>query len=672
MTPHTPRHPAAARTAVLRRAAPAALLLTLVLTGCARRPAKDQPNLLFITLDTTRADRLGCYGYAPAFTPNLDSLAAAGVTFEDAQSCVPITLPSHCTLFTGLTPPEHGVRVNGENVLPETIPTLAEILAQAGYRTGAVLASPVVAAHYGLNRGFQHYDDTMPAADTSASALLDHDMQNAPYRIGENVASAAIAWLEEAVKSDQPWFLWAHFYDPHQPWNPHHDRFGEHFEHAYDAEVAYMDQQVGRILDFMGKKGLKEKTIVLAVGDHGEGLGDNGESSHCFFIYRATQHVPLIITRKGAFKAGTRVSATLSLADIMPTLLDLITHPSKPYRPAKDPRNTLLAAMKERSFARALQGEALASRTCYMESLWPWYMFRWAPLYGLATQNHKYILAPEQELYDRLADPGETNNLATLKPQLTDDLAIDLERLQASFTQPKTTLATISAEELRALHSLGYTGGGGGGLTNLPSSTTGLTDVKHVKPIITLQGTVRSALKSDIRGETTLADALRLIETAPETALFQVWLGAVYDARQDQTNALACFSEALRLAPDSVPAHNSLAIFHAMRGRLGMAIPHFEAAWLAKPDDPALRDNLVKALETLGIALARSGDNAHALECFKRVVYLRPDLPASHLHLGHALAGLGQKAEAEAAYGEALRLQPGYPAAAQALEGLHK
>lgn len=642
------------------------LLLTLVFSGCGRRPA-DTPNLLIITIDTTRADHLGCYGYTNALTPNLNGLADAGVVFDDAQSCVPITLPSHCTIFTGLTPPEHSVRVNGDSKLPATIPTLAEILTTAGYNTGAVVASPVLLRHYGLDRGFSHYDDTMP---DSTTPQLDHDAQHQPYRPAAEIATQALSWLKQAITQKRPWFLWTHFYDPHMPYADHSPILGNRFaDSPYDAEITYMDFHIGLILDFLGQHNLKENTIVVAVADHGEGLGDNGENSHCFFIYRATQHVPLIITRKGHFKPGLRIPATISLADLTPTLLELLPTPRRPY-PRGDSRNHTVTALRQRSFAPALNGAPLASRSCYIETVWPWFMFRWAPLYGLITEKHKYIRAPQPELYDRLTDPAETNNLATLDPRLTDDLALDLEAIEAAFTSVDRTAATISREELRALQSLGYTGGGGNTLSNVPNATIGLTDPKDVKPVITLQGKVRSLLGSSPAADNTLQGALQLIEIAPKTALFHTWIGAAYDARQDPTNALAHFTTALNLAPDSIPAHNAIAIFHAKRGQIGPAILHFEKAHLANPEDPSLRTNLAKALETLGIHLAKTGDNENAYECFIRIAYLLPDQPSSHLHLGHTLAGLHKTAEASAAYRKALTIDPAYTPALQALHSL--
>ncbi len=658
-----------------------ALLLPLLscccLCGCRRGgSAAARPNLLLITLDTTRADRLGCYGHEQALTPNLNGLAEAGVLFEDVQSCVPITLPSHATILTGLAPPEHGLRVNGEGRLPEDIPTLAEILRERGYRTGAVVASPVLARIHGLDRGFDHYDDRMPEAGASAPMRLrpDDDPQHAPYRPGSQVADAALAWLAAAAPAGDgaaPWFLWVHFYDPHLPGHWHREIFGERFRHQYDAEMAYMDLHIGRLFDFLGSRGLKERTLVVAVGDHGEGLGDNGEDSHCFFLYRATQHVPLIIAWKGRLDAGRRVPATLGLTDLAPTILDLLQVPPRPCRRRDDPRNDAVAAMRTRSFAPALHGSPVASRVCYMETLWPWYMFRWAPLFGIVNETHKYIRAPRPELYDRRADPRETDNLAAKEARLADEMAIGLETIEARFRRREAPGVTLAADQLRRLQSLGYTAGGASA-AGLPENLAALTDVKDVKPIIALQGSVRSRLTHSITDDSTLADCLRLVEVSPDTSLFRVWLGSIHGARGDVTNALAAFQEALRLAPGSAPAHNNLGILLARQNRLPEAIPHFEQAHLAKPDDPELRANLAKALETAGIALARAGHFKEALACFDRVVYLTPEAPSAYLHQGNARAGLGDREGAMAAYRKAIELQPGHPHATRALEYLRR
>jgi arylsulfatase A-like enzyme len=706
-----------------------AVLCALAGAGCRRSSesiarAPVRPNLLLLTLDTTRADRLGCYGYSNAVTPNLNGLAEAGVLFEDAQSSVPVTLPSHTTMLTGLQPPEHGVRVNGETALATNVPTLAEILRTRGYRTAAVVASPVLSRSYGLDRGFESYDDRMPEETGAAGSMrrqVGDDLQHAPYRPGLEVAEAAVAWLarttgihaaqpqpatrgaapsqaapssssqipavgrtdgsqpktgnrrpetrnqEPRAKNGTPWFLWVHLYDPHTPYYSHREIFGSHFQNPYDAEVAYMDLSIGRVFDYLGEAGLKEDTIVVAVGDHGEELGDNGVMGHGFFLYRATQRVPLIVTWKGKIKGGTRVASTLSLADLMPTVLDLMGIDPAVYRPTGDSRNDRLRKALGRSFAGALYGKPVPSRTCYMESLWPYYLLRWAPLFALANDSSKFIRAPIPELYDRRSDPFETNNLAVAQRRLADEIAIQLETVEKGMLLTSAISASLTAEDMRRLRSVGYAGGGQSTAQAATEDLTRLVDVKTVKPIISLQSDVRAALETDATNETTLTRCRELVRLCPETALFRTWLGAVYDARKDATNAEAAYLQALQLSSNAVHAHTGIALLYAHQNRMWEAIPHFEQAYLAKPYDAALRDNLALALGRTGIALAMSGHYEPARQCFERVVFLHPDSPNARLHLGNAWFGLGDREKARECYLHALRLQPGYESARRAV-----
>ena len=275
-----------------------------------------RPHLLLITLDTTRADRIGCYRYSKARTPVLDALAAAGVRCEHAYTVAPLTLPAHSSLFTGLYPVENGIRTNGRGRLDDAIPTLAEVLRRQGYDTSAFVGSFVLNGKFGLDRGYNTYDDDF-ASDYPTNDALHVE------RTGASVVDAALEWLK--APRSRPFFCWVHLFDPHSPYLAHADLFGDEFaERPYDAEIAYVDQQVGRLLEFLQRCGLESETLVVVVGDHGEGLGEHLEQTHSMMLYNSTMHVPLIFRHPTRLAGGRRLAANVSMVDISPTILDLL------------------------------------------------------------------------------------------------------------------------------------------------------------------------------------------------------------------------------------------------------------------------------------------------------------------------------------------------------------
>src|SRR5262245_58641206 len=290
--------------------------LALGLLGWREFLHSRRPNVLLITLDTTRADRLGCYGYAPALTPTLDALAAAGVLFERACTPAPLTLPSHASMMTGLYPREHGLITNGRGRLEENIPTLAEDLRDAGYDTAAFVGSVVLHSQFGLQRVLAAYDDDMTHTDPT-----EHGLHR--QRDGKRVVDSALAWLQQPRKS--PFFCWVHLYDPHAPYVAHADEFGDRFQnHPYDAEIAYVDRQIQRLVNHLEANRLWERTLVVVVGDHGESLGEHDEEEHSLTLYNSVLHVPCIWAGRGAAAVGRRVPQPVSLVDLRPTLLETV------------------------------------------------------------------------------------------------------------------------------------------------------------------------------------------------------------------------------------------------------------------------------------------------------------------------------------------------------------
>jgi arylsulfatase A-like enzyme len=290
--------------------------LALGLFGWRSLAVSPRPNVLLITLDTTRADRLGCYGYTPALTPAIDGLAARGVLFERAYTPAPLTLPSHASMMTGLFPPEHGLLVNGRGRLGENVSTLAEVFRDAGYDTAAFLGSFVLHSKFGLDRGFKEYDDDMTNTDPTEDGLHRQ-------RDGIWVVDSALAWLQK--RRTKPFFCWVHLYDAHAPYLAHTEDFGDRFaDSPYDGGIAYVDLQVQRLVNHLEGNGLTEQTLIVVVGDHGESLGEHDEKEHGLTLYGSVLRVPWIWAGPGATSAGRRVLQPVSLIDLRPTLLETV------------------------------------------------------------------------------------------------------------------------------------------------------------------------------------------------------------------------------------------------------------------------------------------------------------------------------------------------------------
>ena len=387
-------------------------------------PIEDLPDILLVTLDTTRADRIGAYGYDKALTETLDALAARGQRFDRAYSPLPLTIPSHATLFTGLYPPEHGIRSNGDAVLDAESTTLAERLKAAGYRTAASVAAFVTTRRFGFDQGFDvYYDDVKTSkdfwhAERPADAVIDDILR----------------W-EEMHDDGRPRFAWVHLYDAHFPYLPWPEYIEKTEGRPYDAELARLDDQLERLFAAFADR----PTLIVVVGDHGEGLGDHHEVAHGLGVYDSTQRVPLLIAGPG-IEAGSVVTDPVSVADVAPTILSLAGLPPL-----------------DGVSGRALTEEG--SAPVYMESYQVAQRFQLAPPVAVVDGPLKLIDLPRPELYDVVADPGETTNLAEERPQDVARLRSHLERW--AFPAPGTDETHAPNAEVAAqLAALGYTTGG--------------------------------------------------------------------------------------------------------------------------------------------------------------------------------------------------------------------
>ncbi len=413
----------------------AALFLAL---GIACTPPIDRPSVLLMTLDTTRADRLGAYGKDQAGTQILDALAREGTLFEWAFTSTPITLPAHASILTGTYPDRHGVHDNGWALQPELV-TLAEALSEAGYRTAAFVSAFPLYSRFGLDRGFETYDDELPTQRTAQRTL--------PQRSAEEVVKEASAWLA-TLGPDDPFFLWVHFYDPHNTYSPPPPYQQWYASDPYQGEIAYMDNWIGKLLENLEATGRANDTIVAVVADHGEALGQHGERTHAELIYNSTMRVPMIL-RGAQISAGRRVSEPVSVVDLLPTVLELVSL-------------EIPLEVQGTSLVPILRGEPASPRPVYFESLYARLHHGWSELQSIVKEGWKYIEAPsatgEGELYELVADPEELDNRIAERPDLARRLREDLEELRRSRTDtpPLAFSPSLEADEKHQLEALGY------------------------------------------------------------------------------------------------------------------------------------------------------------------------------------------------------------------------
>ena len=434
---------------------------TLALAGCATscaEPPAPASAVLLVTFDTTRADRLGCYGHDAAVTPRLDALARRGLQFDAAYTPTPLTLPAHTTMLTGAWPLSHGVRDNTLFTVAPATRTLSEALVERGWRTGASVGAFVLDERYGLDQGFESY--VGPAMGPSNGPTIAE-------RPAAAVIDDALRWLE-TVARDERFFLWVHLFDPHHPYQAP-DEFGRRTADGYDAEIAYADAEFGRLLDSLQATGRLSSTLVIATSDHGESLGEHGEQSHGFFLYDAAVKVPLLMAGPGVPQG--HVSRAVSLRDVAPTVLDWCDVPRKALPGATAPSLLDTVAL----------GSGDDDRALYFETFLPFYAHRWAPMQALLWRGHKFIQTRRPELYDLTNDGEELTNLIADQPDLAQTMSQRLAGLIAEHPlHGSAVVDPVRAQDLQALAALGYTAGqleGDPFATDLPDAKDGIEDI---------------------------------------------------------------------------------------------------------------------------------------------------------------------------------------------------
>jgi len=592
-------------------------------------------NLLVVTLDTTRADRLGCYGYAGAETPVLDGLARDGALFERCITPTAFTLPSHSTIMTGLNPMFHGVRLNGGVALADAHTTLAEQLGGHGYRTGGFVGAFVLDSRWGLAQGFETFDDDF---DLEPGEQLDLARVQRP---GDKVVDAALEWLQ---KEDQrPFFAWVHLYDPHTPYEPpepYATRFAGSPSRRYDGEVAFADAQLGRLLDWLRASGKDERTVVLVVGDHGEGLGSHREEEHGFFIYDYAVRVPLLVRLPRGLLGGTRVGAQTRTIDVAPTLLELLGV-SPPDRLDGESLVPLLAD----------PGRA-GARYAYSESVSLSMQYGWSPLYSLRTPEYTYIDAPRPELYDPRRDPAEEDNLFSRLPSVAEEMRATLDRLRVAGAEgaPAAQEANLDDETMRALASLGYVGGA------VDTADEGVR--ADPKDMLEIYDEISVAAGTMTQGD--YAGAVGRLEKVlaadPENPQARFLLASGYEKLGRVAEARTILDGVLKDDPDNLRALIAMAGILAKQGDRELTVAICKRA-LAKDS------RNTQAMALIADVYMDDNDNSGALPYLQEAVEIQPKLTRNRSNLAACLIGLGRLAEAEAELAGILAEHPRFPLA---------
>lgn len=518
-------------------------------------PKPEQPNVLLIIVDTLRSDHVGCYGYDRIKTPNIDNFAKKGTMFKNTISQVPLTLASHASFLTSTYPQYNNVRDNGAARLDESAITLAEALQEEGYATAAFVSTMVLDSKHGLNQGFETYDDTVEKA--SKDRVLD--LMDAE-RTGEKVTDSAINWLKD--NGNKKFFLWAHYYDPHTVYNPPSPYKEIYKDNLYDGEIAFADMQIGRLLSFIKGMKLERDLFIIFASDHGEGLGEHGESSHAVFVYDTTLKVPLIFSYPGVIPEGKVVESQVRLLDIMPTVLDFL-HIEKNKE------------IQGKSLVRIIKGKSRSKDLpAYSESLYAKFHYNWSPLQAFRMGEWKYIKSSKPELYNIKRDPHELVNLIDEEADLSMELDKKLTDLLSKTTseEAKDTSLEIDDETRQQLMSLGY-----------------------------VQGTVDYGSKEPVPIEMIqVMENLNLASSLANTGQIE--------------KAIEMFDEILKKDPNNLRAHVSIAQCYKSLGKYEEAMKHFKVALSFNDDEAAAHDGLGNIFKDMGKVKEATEEFAKALE----------------------------------------------------------
>ncbi|MFH1278383.1 MAG: sulfatase-like hydrolase/transferase [Candidatus Eisenbacteria bacterium] len=611
------------------------------------RFSRSGASLLLISIDTCRPDRFGCYG-GNVDTPRIDAVAAKGARFDRAVAVCPITLPSHASLLTAEFPYRHRIRNNGTYRLAEEKLTLAEWLKDQGYGTAAFPGSFPLDGRFGLDQGFDLYDDRFPPRRVGSNT-------DVAERTADDVVDRAVGWLRE--KRDKPFFLFVHFFDPHWPYAPP-EPFASAYENPYDGEIAFVDGEVGRLLDELDRLGLADRTLVVLTGDHGESLGEHGEETHSIFTYASTIRVPLLVRwpdrppfRDAGLRRGAVISSQARQVDIAPTVLDLLGLPPMP-------------GVEGRSLAPLLSDpETPLDLVNYAESFSTREDYGWSEVRSISTDDWKYILLPKEELYDLRADPAERNNLAEREREVAARFRSMLDERIAEDEKrsSETALIEIDAEGRERLEALGYVGG----IEEAPSDAP-WEDLPDPKDRI---DTIREYfLGRSLVGRGRLVEGLevlrKLAEREPGNPRVRVSLGDARLGLKEYAGAESTYAAAITMLPNDLSARSNLGFALLQQGRADEALEILRAVLEV---DPKFESGHARIAE----ALFLKGEIERATEEYQKELEIYPESPVAYNGLGKIYRTGKRLSEAGKYYLKAVELRPDYAEAYYNLGNLY-
>jgi choline-sulfatase len=634
-----------------------ALVAAFLFPSCtSRRPepptsAHLKPlNIVVVTIDTLRPDHLHCYGYPNIETPASDQLAQQGALFEDAVAQAPLTPPSHASIFTGQYPTVHGVRNTGGFVLPSSARPLARILQEQGWDTAAFVSSAVLKKVMGFNNGFAVYDDQMPRQGSAEEVSED------PERPGAETVDRALQWLN--AQSGKPYFLWVHLYDPHMPYHPPGEFKLKYKDRPYDGEIAYADQQLGRLLEAVRKKSLADQTIIAVLSDHGESLGEHGEYSHGVFLYDSTLRIAFLMAGPG-IPAGIRVKQQVRSIDFLPTVITLLGGGAP-------------ANVQGLSLTPTFSGKSVATDISYEETLYPKIAMGWAELRGMRTSHWMYIRAPKPELYDRTLDPAESINVIAQHPAEVQKFEAQLKNAIGKEGSEKVQTKMVDQRLMAQMRSLGYLSGFSPQEYDLKGQGPDPKDRVGILKLI---------YQAESPGHTPQARRIALLQQAvdedPKDPSLYHQLGGELEKAGRYSEALQLYQTALHRGVDNGRLHSRIADLSLRAGEKDRAIAEYEKAAQFNPGDLDSQMNLATAyLETgripdservfkwilttdpdsaaaqngLGLIAIQRQDGTSAKAHFERAVQLNPDLLEAQLNLGLLYKMAGDRARARACF----------------------
>ena len=597
--------------------------------------SRERLNLVIVTLDTTRADRMGAYGTKDVETAAFDRLAQEGVLFEQAVAVAPITLPVHSSMFTGKFPPEHGVRDNGGFFLGAEQLTLAEVLKSNGYRTGAFVGAYVLDSKWGIDQGFDTYFDDFDLSETRGASV------GTIQRPGNEVVDKALPWIQES--SQAPFFAWIHLYDAHSPHRPPEPFATRYKGRPYAGEIAFADSQVGRVIAQLESLGLYDRTVVMVMGDHGESLGDHGENGHGFFVYNSTTHVPFVIRAPFSLTQHRQVGDPVRSVDVMPTALDLLG-----VAPPAGISGVSLAPLMAGT-QRELGLDA------YSEAMYPLHHYGWSDRRALRSGRYKVIDAPRPELYDVDRDPQETANLFEARRQLGDRLISQLRTLEGGFAKTEAALPAgdVDPEARERLAALGYVGSFG---PTASGPRAGRADPKDKIGLFNKLGEATD-LSRDRRPdekppfEKIVALLNEIVGEDPQVIDAWFMMGTQYMAHGDLEHAVEYYKRTLALKPDYDLAVFNLAQAYRRMGDDAAALAGFEHYLTLDPKDPFVQYQI-------GEIWLDRGDLARAEQLFRRALEVDPRVASAKNALGVIALQRGDPATAERLIREAIATKP--------------